>query len=56
MRMMEVIDKAEFEPWMIGILGPMLAKLLEAAPGKVKGRCKPSTDRPPSRLAACGEP
>jgi hypothetical protein len=26
--MMEVIDKAEFEPWMIGILEPLLAKLV----------------------------
>jgi hypothetical protein len=28
MRMMEVIDKAEFEPWMIGILEPLIAKLV----------------------------
>jgi hypothetical protein len=26
--MMEVIDKAEFEPWMIGILEPLIAKLV----------------------------
>src|SRR6516162_8008197 len=27
--MMEVIDKAEFEPWMIGILEPLIAKLAD---------------------------
>jgi hypothetical protein len=27
--MMEVIDKAEFEPWMIGILEPLIAKLVD---------------------------
>jgi hypothetical protein len=28
MRMMQLIDKAEFEPWMTAILEPLLAKLL----------------------------
>jgi hypothetical protein len=29
MKMMQVIDKAEFEPWMTAILEPLIAKLVE---------------------------